>query len=284
MTDKRKKRTRELASKLGVPYQAADNLLKNGQRNSSAQTGTPAVANGGIVPPEHGDPQPAAGDRAAETLVAEIRDVLGAHPELTSFGFRSPSNHGSGYVSEARTPAAFQAERAELLSAGGLEEVRACLAYLKLVRATGSARPRKDRRSFGSYGMKHEVERWLRSNGKEKHIANGAFIAAAVLAGVPIYREDVASPNCLIGVEEEDVRALGEGIDPLTLRKKTAFVKWLFAQADRDNPIGDLARDSREDLKFPRGGNKSTIGEYLSQYDSHVTDAFEDAKREYRER
>jgi hypothetical protein len=37
-----------------------------------------------------------------------------------------------------------------------------------------------------SYGLKHEAERWGRSNGMSPYVSNGAFIKAAILAGYEV--------------------------------------------------------------------------------------------------
>lgn len=42
------------------------------------------------------------------------------------------------------------------------------------------------------------------------------------------------------------------------------FTRWLFAQADRDDPVGDLARDAKADPDFPDGTPGDCL-DYLSQ-------------------
>jgi hypothetical protein len=43
-----------------------------------------------------------------------------------------------------------------------------------------------------------------------------------------------------------------------------SFTRWLFAQADRDDPVGDLARDAKADSDFPDGTPGDCL-DYLSQ-------------------
>lgn len=131
-----------------------------------------------------------------------------------------------------------------------------------------------------------EVEAWLGARGKtddDRYIGNGAFIVAALVAGFPIHRSEPGrSPNCSVGANRDDVRAVREGKDPREWRKTTAFVKWLFEQAGRGDPVGDLGEDCKSDFKFPRRGNVAELHSYLARYGDHIEEAFEAARREYR--
>lgn len=219
-----------------------------------------------------------------EGLEVQVREVLVLHPDLTHFGFRAEHGRGVGGVSRLDAPERFAEERASLLTKEGIEEVERCAEYLALVRKTRTARSKESRELYGSYGMKHEVEAWLGRNGRSSYVSNGAFIVAAVIAKVPIFRSDPRSPNCVIGVEPEDVRAIREGKIPAEWRRTTAFVKWLFQQAGRGDPIGDLAGDCKADFGFPRRGTVAAIRAYLSRHGDHVIEAFNAARAEYRSR
>jgi uncharacterized protein YozE (UPF0346 family) len=64
------------------------------------------------------------------------------------------------------------------------------------------------------------------------------------------------------------------------------FYVWLLKQADKDSPIGDLAKDVKRDALFPRAGSSvEPFREYLMQksVDSLVIQAIEDAWLEYSE-
>lgn len=218
-----------------------------------------------------------------DPLRASIQAVLDAQPDLSYFGFRTRPGRGEDASAAA---AEFAEKRAHLLSADGVQQVGKCLEYLALVRKTRTARPADGRSTPGSYGLKHDVEAWLAARGKTDdngYIGNGAFIVAALVAGFPLHRSEPGrSPNCSVGVNREDVRAVSEGKDPREWRKTTAFVKWLFAQAGRGDPVGDLAGDAKADFKFPRRGNIAELRSYLSFFGEHTEAAFEAARREYR--
>jgi len=208
----------------------------------------------------------------------DIDAALESYPTLTYRGFG---------IAEDSLPGELQRQRQMLFTDDAVRQVEQCLAYLALVRKTRTAKPREDRHIRSSYGMKREVERWVRRTGRDgpgSYISNGAFIVAAVIAGVPIHRKDPDFINCLVGVEQDDVRAVDEGKDPREWRKMTRFVKWLFSQAGRDDIVGDLAGDSVMDFEFPRQGNVAAIRKYLSRYGDHVQEAFQAARLEYRSR
>ena len=222
----------------------------------------------------------------SDSIEAQISRVLDEYPDLTIFGFRRVGGNGAGAVSRASNPRAFHKERSELLEPVGVRQVERCIEYLALLPKTRSAKPREGRDLPTSYGLKHRVEGWLRSGAgradEDAYTANGAIIVAALIAGVPIHPEDRRSPNCYIGVQREDVRALQEGKDPREWRKTSKFVKWLFAQADRPDPVGDLAGDCKRDFDFPRRGTLNAIRQYLADYGEHISELLEEARAEYR--
>ena len=219
--------------------------------------------------------------RGEHPLLVRIRQVLEAQPDLTYFGFRSERGSGVDKASRTATPEEFEWERQRLLGDDAVRQVEACLLYLDPIRKLRSAKPKDDQHIHGSYGMKHEVEAWQKSRGTPGYVGNGSFIVAAVLAGFRIHRVDPGSPNCLVGVNPEDVRATREGKDPREWRKMSEFVKWLLAQAERDDPVGDLAGDCKADFSFPRRGDAAVVGAYLSRYGEHIREAFAAAETEY---
>lgn len=218
-----------------------------------------------------------------DPLRARIHAILEAQPDLSYFGFRTRPERGEDAAAAA---AAFTEKRAHLLSDDGVQQIAKCVEYLALVRKTRTARPAEGRSVPGSYGLKHEVEAWLGARGKtddDRYIGNGAFIVAALVAGFPIHRSEPGrSPNCSVGVNRDDVRAVSEGKDPREWRKTTAFVKWLFDQAGRGDPVGDLGEDCKGDFKFPRRGKVAELRSYLARYGDHIQEAFEASRREYR--
>lgn len=65
---------------------------------------------------------------------------------------------------------------------------------------------------------------------------------------------------------------------------RSPFHKWLERQLDRDNEVGDLARDVLRDKRFPVGASTPReVEDYLSRYGDHVISAVRQAWREYQE-
>ena len=59
------------------------------------------------------------------------------------------------------------------------------------------------------------------------------------------------------------------------------FTNWLFDQAGRDDPTGDVARDAKADKNFPHG-SPDEVRRYLSRRASLACmEALEDAIEEY---
>ena len=92
---------------------------------------------------------------------------------------------------------------------------------------------------------------------------------------------EVRSPNCLVGINVREVKALADGLAPATLRvRPSPFVRWLFAQAGRGDAVGDLAGDAKGDLRFPRGGLEE-VETYLARYGAHIHEALAQATSEW---
>ncbi len=210
-------------------------------------------------------------------LEDQVRAVLSEQPQLTVFGFRPPDGTGSGNIDPIRTPDEFRRERDALLSADGLNQIRAAVVYLEQLRPTRIVA----RTSRNSYGLKHAAESWHRKQGRRAYVGNGALIVAALIKGFAIRRVEVRSPNCLVGVNLRDVNALADGIAPAILRvRPSPFVRWLFAQAGRGDAVGDLAGDAKDDLRFPRG-SRQEVGAYLAPFGNHIRQALEQASSEW---
>jgi hypothetical protein len=76
------------------------------------------------------------------------------------------------------------------------QQIAACRAWLReFAVPTKTIRPRAS-----SYGYKHVVERWTREKGVNLYIANGAFIAAAIVEGYRLERTDRSSPNAFFAL------------------------------------------------------------------------------------
>jgi len=68
--------------------------------------------------------------------------------------------------------------------------------------------------------------------------------------------------------------------------KKITFVAWVLQQADRDDPIGDFARDVRNDLERPSddAGYQIWLDHvgFRSRHDHVVEETFKAAWKEYK--
>ena len=59
------------------------------------------------------------------------------------------------------------------------------------------------------------------------------------------------------------------------------FVRWLWKQKDRDDPVGDLVKDAMQDRAFPVEGSVWVIRRYLARYPQAAI-ALETARADYR--
>jgi hypothetical protein len=108
-----------------------------------------------------------------------------------------------------------------------------------------------------SYSWKHRAE-WsgsearaeyvghavVRVRGIGQYVSNSEFMVAAMRAGYRVVQEDPDDINALLDM------ALKRPVAP----PKT-FTAWLWRQAKRDDAVGDLARDSKLDQRWPRTAN-----------------------------
>lgn len=161
-----------------------------------------------------------------------LKQVLAEHPQLSDFGFGRPNFKCDDFD--------MAEQRRSLRSRLG--QVRAAHDYL-----TGLRRTTADDDLPTSYGLKHEAEHEI------GYTTNGAFIAAAIIAGVPMKKRP-GSPNPLLGVTTRPPRPHAQ---------PGSFTAWLRQRREDDNPIGDLARDMWDDLDFPTGGDFTVYRDYL---------------------
>lgn len=62
----------------------------------------------------------------------------------------------------------------------------------------------------------------------------------------------------------------------------TSFTEWLLGQADRDDLVGDVARDAQSDPGWPAGAERlASFDEHLSRYGADL-DALHEAWSEWR--
>lgn len=168
------------------------------------------------------------GRRYAEAKSAVVA-ALRRHPDLTLNGFRY-----HGYREDAFDNFKQEHEsRSALFTDDTLAQVATALAWIDAVEIT--TKPK-----VGSYGAKHQAERWGRENGYASYVANGALLAAAIYRNVPL-KPVHGTPNAMLGLDP----------DPAPKPKKGTFYAWLTEQQKRRGAIGDLAKDAARDRTFP---------------------------------
>jgi len=169
------------------------------------------------------------GKRYREAKAAVVT-ALKIAPELSLngypyYGFAESEFDGMRYMHESR---------AALFTNDSLAQIATALAWIDAIKVLSMPK-------IGSYGAKHRAERWGRENGFSTYVANGAVLVAAIYRKVPTKRvED--TPNALLGLDP----------DPVPEAKPGSFVAWLLAQTHTESPLGDLAREVKEDRFFPR--------------------------------
>src|SRR4051812_7848750 len=121
-------------------------------------------------------------------LVKQIEAVLDQQPHLTVHGFWAP-NRASWRIERHRTPEAISEGSAGFFTADGLAEVQAAMLYLDQLKPARISTAK----SHGSYGLKHDAERWhasRRTDGPHTYVSNGGLIMAALIKGLSIKRTD----------------------------------------------------------------------------------------------
>ena len=130
----------------------------------------------------------------------DIARVLEQEPLLTANGFgHADTYHESFYKrrtfhdSKAEYIQHFHASQ-EILR-NSIDECQRCCMYLQHLKKLKSVRY-----NFGSYGLKHSVERYHRKLNQfnDAYVSNGALICAAIHMGFSIMRKDHLSPNAWI--------------------------------------------------------------------------------------
>ena len=117
--------------------------------------------------------------------LANLTQALATLPDLAISGFRHNTRHGPF----PRTEADFAESRAMFFQPEYLRQIETSCAYYREFGID---------KGFGSYGLKHRVERWgmkLEHTGLTGYVTNGCAIIAAVLCGYKLIRER-NSPNC----------------------------------------------------------------------------------------
>ena len=139
--------------------------------------------------------------------------------------------------------------------------------------------------AVSSYRLKHTAEKLLAPHCS--YVSNGQLIWATAALGLPLVETENGGPNLLVGISEPEhdyVRQLADADDSApsapppsrrppappgrlgTVRRRRAggprwvrpsqkavvppFHDWLSAQAERDDPVGDIARDYVAGIQF----------------------------------
>lgn len=144
--------------------------------------------------------------------------------------------------------------------------------------------------AFTSYSWKHRAERGDHEGvtrrvkgiarkvpvlGIGEYVANGEFIVAALRAGYVAVQSGAGSLNACFDMA---IKA-----PPVTL---SGFTRWMLRQAKRNDPVGDFARDVKQDDAWPVDArSRRAVEEYLDRVGvSHgAREAFERAWKEWRD-
>ena len=129
----------------------------------------------------------------------QLEQILGRFPDLSPYGFYVGKIADDDIEDDLRSD--FRSQRALMRGADFQHQVSTCLYWMYFPATRKTVRSMSWR---GSYGLKHEVERWvweLRQGEKRseidlaRYISNGAFIVAAAIDGWEPVRLS-RSPNC----------------------------------------------------------------------------------------
>lgn len=121
-----------------------------------------------------------------------VTQVLNEHRDFSRNGF---DFHDNLTGSEPNSAKERQEWRYQLLSPDGHAELNTACEYILSHDIPDW---------WGSYTLKHEVERWGRKNGYSDYISKGSVIIAAILCGFSILREE-NSPNCTFPEKDDDL-------------------------------------------------------------------------------
>lgn len=117
-----------------------------------------------------------------EFTIDRIKQALANHPDLCIDGFRSEIHLLNSPYSDANFPS----RREMFFEPEFLHHVVVACAYFSIFEID---------EKWGSYGLKHDIERWANEFGLGRWITNGCAILAASICGYDVVREE-DSPNC----------------------------------------------------------------------------------------
>ena len=242
-----------------------------------------------------------------EFFDAERERVLAAYPLLNSYGLgqvrrrrriiSADSTHSGCWETE-RIPADLDAAR-DALRAGGQYErgIRNTLEYFVEGRVSLSYRlkgcgwarrfngPAPPKRS--SYALKHEVESYLREldrcregTGSDRHTSNGAFICAALMAGLRIWSyQDSVNPDLRLGKPWAVAGLQPEDYSYPDDERLAKFWRWAVQQDIGAPPIEDFIADT-VDLLYS-GANLKQLQEAVARGGSEAREAYDRLRRAF---
>lgn len=134
-----------------------------------------------------------------EVIKQAALKALDENPDLSIHGWHGDptrsENDPARYVADEKW-AYMQRPRPSDIASIDYERVRTAMRYIET-----NCKHRKTFNSRrGSYGLKHDAERWGRESGMSPYVANGEFILAAILTGFEYKREKRAHPNCIFNM------------------------------------------------------------------------------------
>lgn len=112
-----------------------------------------------------------------QAFLGKVRRIAARYPNLTTGGFveLEPTPHKVSDLGVERLPVGDSITEPETL-----RQIKACCEFLTKFGLTDEV----DRSPpFNSYHIKHEVEDWLRIEGRSAYISQGALIVAALVVG-----------------------------------------------------------------------------------------------------
>lgn len=112
--------------------------------------------------------------------VSDIQRITQSYPNLCAFGFRDT----------------FRADDLPLTDPTVIPQINAAGIFIRERCQQTAQIQRKDT----SYGWKHVAESWLRESQMGGYVSNGAFIAAAALAGYRVERDAPQKPNAVFNM------------------------------------------------------------------------------------
>lgn len=118
--------------------------------------------------------------------LTHMKRVLAQHPNLSIDGWRYESLRPDSEYSDEQFPR----RRAMFMEPEYQEHVATALVYLAFFEIS---------KKRGSYGLKHDIERWGRTEGLANYVTNGCAILAALMSGYKAVRQR-NSPNCRLRI------------------------------------------------------------------------------------